>query len=192
MYPRLTKSKTAMAARMIRASRTARTMVAVVAPPSSSWFPSFWWSTSMSLLIFIPSRLLKDCKGFVNELNSEFPQVCLLFCFWFHLAMPAASSLVRKRTPSSSSVNAVRKRREEESALAYKEESLQNFRKCLIIWQVFCLISIHGFDYIGCELRIRNQTVMFIPSSSSREKSTGASYTITFSLASPSTCAKEI
>ena len=37
-YPRLTKSRTAMPARMTRARMTARTMVAVLAPPPSLGF----------------------------------------------------------------------------------------------------------------------------------------------------------
>ena len=115
-----------MPARMTRARRTARTMVAVVAPPSSS--SSIWWSTSMSLLMFIPSRLLKDYKHFIKF--RMFKKI------WFHLARLAASSLVRNRPPSSSSVKAVRKRRDEDPALAYNEESLQYFKKVWNIWQV--------------------------------------------------------
>ena len=148
-------------------------MVAVLAPPPSLGFAAMWWSTSMSLLMLIPLRLLEDCEGFISRQND--------LTWQYQLPPPLSGTSHLPWTPSGKG--------------EMKSRPLQKLRcpcnilwRCEIIWRVY-----FDLNYLrGWELRIRNQTVLFIPLRESMENSVAASYTSTFSLPSPSTYVKEI
>ena len=161
-----------MPARMTRARMTARTMVAVLAPPPSLGFAAMWWSTSMSLLMLIPLRLLEDCEGFISRQAND-------LTWQYQLPHPLSGTSHLPWMPSGKG--------------EMKSRPLQKLRcpcnilwRCEIIWRVY-----FDLNYLrGWELRIRNQTVLFIPLRESMENSVAASYTSTFSLPSPSTFVK--